>query len=56
MGFGSKSAAAVAEELGERLKQAHSELVLLMIAGLKPHQSKDIEKVKGWLKHDTINE
>ncbi|AHF01701.1 addiction module killer protein [Thiomicrospira aerophila AL3] len=37
-------------------KQAHSELVLLMIAGLKPHQSKDIEKVKGWLKHDTINE
>lgn len=37
-------------------KQAHNELVLLLIAGSKPHQSKDIEKIKGWLKHDTINE
>lgn len=29
--------------------QENSELVLLMIVGSKPDQSKDIEKIKGWL-------
>ena len=29
--------------------QEDKELVLLMIAGSKPDQSKDISKVKGWL-------
>jgi putative addiction module killer protein len=29
--------------------QENSELVLLMIAGSKPDQSTDIEKIKGWL-------
>lgn len=29
--------------------QEDAELVLLMIAGAKPDQSKDIDKIKGWL-------
>lgn len=29
--------------------QEEAELVLLMIVGTKPDQSKDIEKIKGWL-------
>ncbi|WP_051083143.1 type II toxin-antitoxin system RelE/ParE family toxin [Hydrogenovibrio halophilus] len=36
-------------------KQEESELVLLLIAGSKPNQSKDIKKIKGWLKHDPDN-